>query len=449
LAHHILHCSHHLARLDVGEMKREMVGAMKDVMRQESVAQLCAQRARPSAHETTSENSASEGRREESAPPERAEAGTFRAEARANARVLPAVERETLTPVGVQRARDHRSEPNVSCLAPRATATPYSRVGPAMMGNMAAAERTPPFSDEDKGTSLKDWLNGLYIRRDNYNWTDEQLARLILECCKGRAAAALSMLPPQDRVRLMSVLRCLEQEFYSYAKQTASGLQFNTRTRSHGETEREYAVALQKLALYAYKDLPQTHLESRCKEQFLAGLRSRELQSHLGLFCSASATVQELVSCAEAFRATRNEANLISDEEGEAAAVTIAYTRSSRPGTTSKQWSKPAAGKEQEVGRGSDSDAKPTRRVKLSGHRQKIPPKECSGKCCFACGKQGHFARNCTLRNTCHHISEENLACEDKDHKYCECACGQHRHFLSVDDRIKVGFVLAEPAPST
>ena len=65
---------------------------------------------------------------------------------------------------------------------------------------------------------------------------------------------------PQDRVRLQCVLRCLEGEFYSYAKQTASGLLFNTRMRRHGETEREYAVALQKLVLYAYKDLPQTHI---------------------------------------------------------------------------------------------------------------------------------------------------------------------------------------------
>ena len=68
------------------------------------------------------------------------------------------------------------------------------------------------------------------------------------------------MIPPQDRVRL----RSLEGEFYSYAKRTASGLLFNTRMRRR-ETEREYAVALQKLALYAYKDLPQTHIESRCK----------------------------------------------------------------------------------------------------------------------------------------------------------------------------------------
>ena len=135
------------------------------------------------------------------------------------------------------------------------------------------------------------------------------------------------MIPPQDRVRLQCVLRSLEGEFYSYAKQTASGLLFNTRMRRHGETEREYAVALQKLALYAYKDLPQTHIESRCKEQFLAGLRSRELQSHLGLFCSTSATVQELVSCAEAYRASRTEVDLISDEEEAACCYNLVHAK--------------------------------------------------------------------------------------------------------------------------
>ena len=124
------------------------------------------------------------------------------------------------------------------------TETPYSNVGPAMMGNMAAAERIPHFSDEDRGTLLKDWLNDLRIKRDNYNWTD--VARLILECCKGRAGAALAVIPQQDRVRLQSVLRCLEGEFYSYANQTASGLLFNTRMLRHGETERVYATALQK-----------------------------------------------------------------------------------------------------------------------------------------------------------------------------------------------------------
>ena len=50
-------------------------------------------------------------------------------------------------------------------------------------------------------------------------------------------------------------------------------------------------------------------------------MRSLELRSHLGLFCSTRVTVQELVSCAEAYRASRTEVDLISDEE-EAAAVT-------------------------------------------------------------------------------------------------------------------------------
>ena len=141
-------------------------------------------------------------RREESAPPARAEAGTLGAESGGSARVWPAVKRETPTPVGVWRAGDIRPDPNVSCLVQKLVATPYSNVGPAMMGSMAAAERIPHFSDEDRGTLLKDWLNDLWIKRDNYNWTDEQVARLILEGCKGRAGVALAVIPPQDRVRL-------------------------------------------------------------------------------------------------------------------------------------------------------------------------------------------------------------------------------------------------------
>jgi len=92
-------------------------------------------------------------------------------------------------------------------------------------------------------------------------WSVGKKARLILECCKGHASTALAAIPPGDRVCLGSMLRCLEGEFYSYAKQTASGLLFNTRVRPHSETEREYAVALQQLALYAYKDLTQSHIE--------------------------------------------------------------------------------------------------------------------------------------------------------------------------------------------
>ena len=66
-------------------------------------------------------------------------------------------------------ADDTRMDPNVSCLAQRFISTPYSDVGPAMIGNWAAAEQITKFSDEDKGTSLKDWLNDLWVKRDDYN----------------------------------------------------------------------------------------------------------------------------------------------------------------------------------------------------------------------------------------------------------------------------------------
>ena len=83
---------------------------------------------------------------------------------------------------------------------------------------------------------------------------------------------------------LKSVLHCLEDEFYSEAKQTASSMVFNTRVRHHGKTERKYANALQQLALYAYKDTSQYHIERRCREQFLAGLRCKDVKAHLSWF---------------------------------------------------------------------------------------------------------------------------------------------------------------------
>ena len=117
-------------------------------------------------------------------------------------------------------------------------------------------------------------------------------------------------------------------------------------------------------------------------------------EGHFGLFCSTSATVQELVSCAEAYRASRTEVDLISDKE-EAAAVTIAYARNSKPGVMFKQWTKTAADKEPEASIGTEDGRGPhaaMRKSKFRGYRQRVSPKDCSGKCCFRCVKEGHFA---------------------------------------------------------
>ena len=98
--------------------------------------------------------------------------------------------------------------------------------------------------------------------------------------------------------------------------------------RHHCETEREYARSLQQLAIYAYKDASQLHIESRCHEQFLASLRCKEVKAHLSWFCSKDAKVQELVS--RVFRAKCEEKALMSDTEGNA--VTVAYVQGKKPG---------------------------------------------------------------------------------------------------------------------
>ena len=42
-----------------------------------------------------------------------------------------------------------RLDPNESCLAQRYNSTLYASVGPAVMGSVPAAEKIPPFYDED------------------------------------------------------------------------------------------------------------------------------------------------------------------------------------------------------------------------------------------------------------------------------------------------------------
>ena len=104
------------------------------------------------------------------------------------------------------------------------------------------------------------------------------------------------------------------------------------------------SVTLNQLALYAYKDASQYHIESRCREQFLAGLHSREVRSHLGLFCSCDAKVHELVSSAEAYRAAREETDLLCDGKGPA--VTIANLQGYKPGKSFAHWQQSTGRKE-------------------------------------------------------------------------------------------------------
>ena len=70
-----------------------------------------------------------------------------------------------------------------------------------------------------------------------------------MECSAGRTQTALETIPSEKFASLRCVLRCLEGEFYSYAKQTASGLLFTTQVRQHSETESSYADALKMLAI--------------------------------------------------------------------------------------------------------------------------------------------------------------------------------------------------------
>ena len=59
------------------------------------------------------------------------------------------------------------------------------------------------------------------------------------------------------------------------------------------------------------------------------------------------------------------------------------------------------------------------------------------GKCCFKCGKEGHFIAECrSVSNKCLYLAfEGDLRCDDKAYSSkCRCACGQHSHFMNHND---------------
>ena len=96
--------------------------------------------------------------------------------------------------------------------------------------------------------------------------------------------------------------------------------------RNHGESEVAYANALVLLANYVYKDDSGHHKERRCKEQFWAGLRSKEVNSYIANFCDKSGDLNELVNNADAYRATGYVKELVSDGEM-TTPVTVAYVQ--------------------------------------------------------------------------------------------------------------------------
>ena len=97
-------------------------------------------------------------------------------------------------------ASDHRLGPCESVLAQRYLAMPYTDVGQVMIGTFAAAERISRFFDEcGDGGTLKDWLNDIWVKGDNYYWSDKQVVLLIIETCRGSARQALEVVPPEEQ----------------------------------------------------------------------------------------------------------------------------------------------------------------------------------------------------------------------------------------------------------
>lgn len=339
---------------------------------------------------------------------------------------------------------DSRTHQIQSALSRYGSHNSYANVLPAMKGNRVAADSTPRFSHEIPGITLKDWLDELFNQSANYNWSSEQVARLIIERATGRAKAALDLLSPLQRTDLGQIVVALEDEFYSVSQQQSTCVAFSRRMRKAGESERTYAYELMILARYAYKDMGQLHMENRCREQFLAGLRSHALCTHLTVYCHHLKTVRELVTAAETFRACHENSDILSDSEPPTA-PTIAAVKSRPPGpaqkarklahaaiaaeTKRKAYQKPASAPP-----GNHTPSPAGNKPKYQRF-QRAKPENCSGRCCYKCGKEGHFIRDCGLTSQCVAVMlGGQVTCEDPNHQTCKCECGEHQCFVNDAD---------------
>ena len=70
----------------------------------------------------------------------------------------------------------------------------------------------------------------------------------------------------------------------------------------------------------------------------------------------------------------------------------------------------------------------------------------CKGKCCFKCGKEGHFIAECrnATQKCLYTASASDLRCEDESNSgRCRCKCGNHTHFLNKED-VRIAAVVLE-----
>ena len=137
-----------VAGMNLATILNEVVGAVRDMLREVCVTKLCAQRAGPLARDPPPLTRTQDSCRAMHAPPVRGGADAFRSRetsvASSRDRVWPTLVCTLPAPVRTRipamPVDEIRMNPNESCLAQRFISTPYSDEGPAMMGGLPRSQ---------------------------------------------------------------------------------------------------------------------------------------------------------------------------------------------------------------------------------------------------------------------------------------------------------------------
>ena len=196
-----------IASLNLATLRDDIMNSVRDVVRQEAVSQVCDRCPGPSP--TRAANPAMAGpRRDErtapTGPPRVYPVASIGEQGRLGQDLTMLVPAHPEAPAGYPS--DHHLRPSKSLLVQRYVAMAYTNVGPAMIGTTPAEDRISRISEKMVVVVLK-------VKRDNYHWTEEQVARLImimimimimLSCCSTSVSAILAGLSSSSQLRLAS-----------------------------------------------------------------------------------------------------------------------------------------------------------------------------------------------------------------------------------------------------
>ena len=141
-------------------------------------------------------------------------------------------------------------------------------------------ERVPDVFTGTKG-SLKDWLRHFETCARWNGWDYAERGVNLAMSLWGNAQQVLGELSVYELEDFDAIKAALERRFDPAEKENLHRVEFRSRFKKKGESVTEYGFALNRIASDAYPRMPPEARETIVIDQFVSGLPSKDLRSHV------------------------------------------------------------------------------------------------------------------------------------------------------------------------